>query len=70
MEDFYTLKEASSRYKVSARTIRREIDKHGIPIVRVGRQIRIPESSMELLKIKDGNINGKITNKINDIYRR
>ena len=51
MEDLYTLKEVSNKYKVSTRTVRREIDKHGIPIVRVGRQIRIPESSMKLLRL-------------------
>jgi len=70
MEDLYTLNEVSKKYKVSTRTVRREIDKHGIPIVRVGRQIRIPESSMKLLRKQDGNVNGAIIDEFNKIYRR
>ncbi len=70
MEVLYTLKEAAKRNIVSVRTIRREIDRRGIPIVRVGRQIRIPESSMESLRKQDGNVNGVLIKEFNKIYRR
>ncbi len=70
MEDIYTIKEIAKHLKVSERTVRRSINDLGVPIYRIGRQIRIPESSIDILKRKDGNINEKITNKINNIYRR
>ena len=70
MEDIYTIKETAKHLKVSERTVRRSINDLGVPIYRIGRQIRIPESSIDILKRKDGNINEKITNKINNIYRR
>ena len=70
MEDIYTIKETAKHLKVSERTLHRLINDLGIPIYRIGRQIRIPASSIDILKRKGGNINGKITNKLNDIYRR
>jgi len=70
MEDLYTINELAKHLKVSERTTRRRIEELAVPIYRIGRQIRIPESSIEIVKKQDGNINGKITNKINDIYRR
>ena len=70
MEDLYTLKEASEKYKVSTRTVRRELNRKGIPVVRIGRQIRIPKSSMILLRKQDGNVNGAIIDEFNKIYRR
>lgn len=70
MEDIYTIKETAKHLKVSERTVRRSINDLGVPIYRIGRQIRIPESSIDIIKKQDGNINGKITNTFNKIYRR
>ena len=70
MEDLYTINELAKHLKVSEKTTRRRIKELAVPIYRIGRQIRIPESSIEIVKKQDGNINGKITNKLNDIYRR
>lgn len=70
MEDLYTNNETAKHLKISKRTLSRRIKKLGVPVYRIGRQIRIPESSIEIIKKQDGNVNGKITNKVNDIYRR
>ena len=70
MEDLYTIKELAKHLKVSERTAHRRIDELSVPVYRIGRQIRIPESSIDIIKKQDGNINGKLTNKLNDIYRR
>lgn len=70
MEDLYTIYETAKHLKVSERTVRRSITDLGIPIYRIGRQIRIPESSIDMIKKQDGNINSKISKKFNDIYRR
>lgn len=70
MEDLYTIKELAKHLKVSEKTIRRRINELSVPVYRIGRQIRIPESSIDIIKKQDGNVNGKITNKVNDIYRR
>ena len=70
MEDLYTIKETAKHLKVSVKTTRRRIKKLGVPTYRIGRQIRIPESSIDIIKKQDINLNGKITNKLNDIYRR
>lgn len=70
MEDLYTIKELAKHLKVSEKTTRRRINELSVPVYRIGRQIRIPESSIDIIKKQDGNVNGKITNKVNDIYRR
>ncbi len=70
MEDLYTISETAKHLKVSERTVSRSINDLGVPVFRIGRQIRIPESSIEIIKKQDGNINGRITNKLNEIYRR
>jgi excisionase family DNA binding protein len=49
LEDLYTLKEVAQLLKVSERTIGRLIRKNDIPIYRIGRQVRIPESSFRLM---------------------
>ncbi len=70
LEDLYTKSETAKHLKISERTLSRTIKKLGVPVYRIGRQIRIPESSIEIIKKQDGNINGRITNKLNEIYRR
>ena len=49
MENLYTIKEVAEKWKVSERTIRRILIDNEIPIYRIGRQIRISESTLQLL---------------------
>ena len=49
MENLYTIKEVAEILKVSERTIRRILIDNEIPIYRIGRQIRISESTLQLL---------------------
>ena len=47
MEPLFTKKEAAAYLKVSERTVDREIARLGLTIHRVGRAVRIPESSLQ-----------------------
>ena len=49
MEQLFTKKEASEYLKVSTRTIDRRINDLDIPVYWIGRQVRIPESSLHLM---------------------
>ncbi len=49
MENLYTIKEVAQLLKVSERTIHRILRENEIPRYRVGRQIRISESTLQLL---------------------
>lgn len=49
MENLYTIKEVAEKWKVSERTIRRILIDNEILIYRIGRQIRISESTLQLL---------------------
>ena len=44
---FLTVSEAATRLQVSAKTIRRLIDRGDLPALRIGHLIRIPEESFE-----------------------
>ena len=46
MEPLFTKKEAAAYLKVSERTVDREIDRLGLNVYKVGRSVRIPESSL------------------------
>ena len=47
MEPLFTKKEAAAYLKVSERTVDREIDRLGLKVYKVGRSVRIPESSLK-----------------------
>ena len=49
MEQLYTLKEVADRFKVSVRTIKRLLDKKKLPVILVGRSVRIEESVIDKL---------------------
>lgn len=44
MEQLYTYKEVADRFKVSVRTIKRLLDKKKLPVILVGKSVRIEES--------------------------
>jgi len=44
---FLTVSEAATRLQISAKTIRRLIDRGDLPALRIGHLIRIPEESFE-----------------------
>ena len=48
MKIYHTRKDVAEFYIISVKTVDRLIRKLDIPIIRVGGQIRIPESSLEL----------------------
>jgi|TARA_B100000315_G_scaffold214281_1_gene212733 excisionase family DNA binding protein len=68
MEKLYTKKEVASYLRVSVRTIDRLIAKMDIPIYSIGRQIRIPESSQQLLLKKNSMTQKDRQDLINKIY--
>ena len=47
MEQLFTKKEAAAYLKVSERTVDREIDRLRLKVYKVGRSVRIPESSLK-----------------------
>jgi len=47
METLFTKKEAAAYLKVSERTVDREIGRLGLKVYKVGRSVRIPESSLK-----------------------
>jgi|TARA_Y100000310_G_C20213114_1_gene592267 excisionase family DNA binding protein len=68
VEELFTKKEAADYLKVSERTIDRLRIKLNLPVKRIGRQIRIPKSSVELL-LKQDTMSAKERQKtINDLY--
>ena len=52
MEKFFTKRQAAEYFQVSQRTIDRLINRLDIPVFKIGRQVRIPESSIELMMQK------------------
>jgi len=48
MEKFFTKRQAAEYFQVSQRTIDRLINRLNIPVYKIGRQVRIPESSIDL----------------------
>lgn len=68
MEELFTKKEAAAYLKVSIRTVDRLIDRLDIPVFQVGRQIRIPKSSINLLMKRISTTGKKREDVINIIY--
>jgi excisionase family DNA binding protein len=56
---FLTVSEAAARLQVSAKTIRRLIERGDLPALRIGRLVRIPEESFERF-LKDRRTNGRL----------
>jgi len=52
MERLFTKRETTEYFQVSLRTIDRLIDELNIPVYKIGRQVRIPESSLKLMMKK------------------
>ena len=52
MEKFFTKRQAAEYFQVSQRTIDRLINRLNIPVYKIGRQVRIPESSLKLMMKK------------------
>ena len=48
MEKLFTKRQAAEYFQVSQRTVDRLIDELNIPVYKIGRQVRIPESSIDL----------------------
>jgi len=68
VEELFTKKEAADYLKVSERTIDRLRIKLNLPVKRIGRQIRFPKSSVELL-LKQDTMSAKERQKnINNLY--
>ncbi|MDP6400602.1 MAG: helix-turn-helix domain-containing protein [Candidatus Marinimicrobia bacterium] len=68
MEELFTKKDAAAYLKVSTRTIDRLIGRLDIPVFQVGRQIRIPESSLNMLMTRTYTSGNKRTDIIKKIY--
>jgi excisionase family DNA binding protein len=52
MEKLYTYKEVATILKVSERTIKRLLDNKNLPVILVGRSVRIEESVVEKLLVR------------------
>ncbi len=70
MEILYTKQEVAKYLKVSTRTIERLIIKLDIPIYNIGRQVRIPESSQQLLMRSNSFTTVERQNIINNLFGR
>ena len=49
MNQLYSLQSAAKKLDVSVKTVRREMKKKGVPVIKVGARIRISESDLEKL---------------------
>ena len=49
MEKLFTKKQIAEMLQISVRTVDRHIEKHELPVLKVGRLVRIPESSFQLM---------------------
>jgi len=49
LEPLWTVDDLAAHYKVSTKTIRRKLAELDVPTVRIGRQIRVPASHVQLL---------------------
>jgi excisionase family DNA binding protein len=56
MEKLFTKKQLAEMLQISIRTVDRRIKSLNLPIVQVGRLVRIPESSFQLM-MKLSNVN-------------
>ena len=58
MEALFTKKEVAAYLKVSERTVDREIDRLELEVYKVGRSVRIPESSLKQM-LEDARMSGE-----------
>jgi excisionase family DNA binding protein len=53
VSEYLTIKQVAALLQVCTKTVRRLIREKGIPVIRVGRQIRIPVEHVALFTSKD-----------------
>lgn len=63
-----TKQQVAQKLQVSIRTVDRLICKYNVPKCKVGRQIRIPESSLQLLVEQDSMSPEEFQRTINNLY--
>ncbi len=68
METLFTKKEAAAYLKVSERTVDRLIQELGLRIYKVGRAIRIPESSILQMLNREGLTMAELNKSVSQLY--
>jgi len=68
MEALFTKKQIAELLQISIRTVDRRIKSLNLPIVQVGRLVRIPESSLKLMITQEGNSDEELQKTINNLY--
>lgn len=68
METLFTKKEVAEYLKVSERTVDRLIQEMGLLVYKVGHQIRIPESTLMQLMVREGLTSGEQNRLVHDLY--
>lgn len=68
METLFTKKEAAAYLKVSERTVDREIGRLGLKVYKVGRSVRIPESSLKQMLDSVEVIMTDLNNSVSQLY--
>lgn len=68
MDKLFTKKQVAEMLQVSIRTVDRHIIKHNLPVLKIGRLVRIPESSLKLMITQDGSSNEELQKTINNLY--
>ena len=68
MITYYTRKDIAELYSISVKTVDRLIRKIDIPIIKVGGQIRIHETSLELFIDNNSKSNFEIQEFVNKTY--
>ena len=68
LEPLYTKKEAAAYLKVSERTVDRLIQELGLRIYKVGRAIRIPESSIMQMLDREGLTMTELNKSVSQLY--
>ena len=68
MEALFTKKQISEMLQISIRTVDRRIKSLNLPIVQVGRLVRIPESSLKLMITYEGNSDEELQKIIKDLH--
>lgn len=48
-EELWTIREIADYFKINPKTVSRNIKKHNVPTIRIGRQIRVRASHIQLL---------------------
>ena len=68
MEKLFTKKQIAEMLHISIRTVDRHIEKHELPVLKVGRLVRIPESSLKLMITHEGNSDEELQKIIKDLH--